>query len=151
MIGKVLLVEDNATQQTLMKVLAKRFGLDMRTVWSAPQALEALNQENFDLILMDWQLPGMDGLQCTSLIREIDRARGRRTPVVAVTAADAEGNREHCLQAGMDDFLSKPFTIEEFEQLIKRWLLAPNTVHHAFDAGGDFNANNERGTEAPRS
>ena len=145
MLGKVLLVEDNATQQTLMKVLAKRFGLDMRTVWSATQALEALSRENFDLVLMDCQLPGMDGLECTSLIREIDRCYRRRTPVVAVTAAEADGNREHCLRAGMDDFLSKPFTIDEFEQLIQRWLIAPNMVH------GEFSSNNERGTEAPRS
>lgn len=116
----ILVVEDNKTQQRLMKILAERVGVYAHVVSNGAEALAALSADTYGLVLMDWQMPGMDGLQCTEKIREMDATTGRHTPIIAVTAQD-EG-KERCLESGMDGFLAKPFSVEEFKALIERWI-----------------------------
>jgi CheY-like chemotaxis protein len=87
------------------------------------EALEAIDGASYDLIMMDCQMPKMDGYATTRAIREKEKAgEGRRIPVVALTAHAMEGDRERCLAAGMDDYLSKPYKPEVLEAILARWL-----------------------------
>lgn len=122
MTRKVLVVEDNQTQQRLMQVLAARFALEVHLVSTGFEAVEAVQNQNYDLVLMDWHLPKMDGLETTRQIRQLESSKGRHTVIVAVTAQESDGNRKSCMEAGMNDFLSKPFSLDEFESVLTRWL-----------------------------
>lgn len=91
------------------------------------EALEKLDQKRYDLILMDCQMPEMDGYEATAVIREKEsesRRQGedRHVPIVALTAHALDGDRDICLMAGMDDYLSKPFKIGELRSILSRWL-----------------------------
>jgi CheY-like chemotaxis protein len=88
---------------------------------SGEAALETLRQDPFDLILMDCQMPGMDGYQTAAEIRRREAGR-RRTPIVAMTANNVDGDRERCAAAGMDDYISKPFRMAALERTLRRWL-----------------------------
>lgn len=123
----ILVVDDHPTEQMLMRLLIDRLGLSAHVVETGEQALEALsNGGAYALVFMDWKLSGnMDGLQCTQRIREAESDNGRRVPIVAVTARAMTGDREKCLAAGMDDYLSKPFTAEQFKAMVVRWLSGP--------------------------
>jgi CheY-like chemotaxis protein len=83
--------------------------------------LEHFEKDNYDMILMDCQMPRMDGFEATRSIRRIESQRGNlaRVPIIAITAFAMEGDRERCIDAGMDDYLSKPFTIEQLSQTLK--------------------------------
>jgi CheY-like chemotaxis protein len=109
-IRRVLIAEDNPVNQKLLhRILAKR-GLEVVTVADGKAATEAVAQEPFDLILMDIQMPVMDGIQATRLIRERERETGsRRIPVIAVTANGMFQCREECAAVGMDGYVVKPF------------------------------------------
>jgi CheY-like chemotaxis protein len=74
---------------------------------------------------MDWKMPDMDGIKCTSIIREQERGTGAHVPIIAVTARALEGDSEKCLQAGMDDYLSKPFSSEDFRRILLKWTYDP--------------------------
>jgi PAS domain S-box-containing protein len=106
---RILLAEDNAVNQHLVKGVLERNGHSVRAVWNGAEALEAIERERFDLVLMDVQMPQLDGLEATRLLRQREAVRnGRRIPVVAMTAHALKGDRERCLAAGMDDYISKP-------------------------------------------
>jgi CheY-like chemotaxis protein len=119
----ILLVEDDATQQMVMRVLCEKFGFTAFIVSSATEALNAFQTcpTCYDAVLMDWKLPDVDGIECTRQIREIEAVTGRHTPIIAVTAYAMEGDRQKCLDAGMDDYLSKPFTANDFRAILLRW------------------------------
>ncbi len=86
-------------------------------------AMQAMNNDAFDAVLMDCQMPVMDGLTATAELRRREQnSGGARVPVIALTANTMEGDRERCLAAGMDDFLSKPFTQQQLAALLRRWL-----------------------------
>jgi two-component system sensor histidine kinase/response regulator len=94
-------------------------------VASGDAALAAFPDAGADLVLMDWQLPGIDGLETTRLIREWERVNHRdRTPVVAMTASALPGDRDRCLAAGMDDFIAKPVSIGTLGSMVKKWASA---------------------------
>jgi two-component system sensor histidine kinase/response regulator len=118
----ILLVEDNLTQQKLIQLICQRFGCDIVTCATCGEATEALDGTRFDLVLMDWHLPDGSGIACSQKVRERDWRWGTHTPIVAVTASAMPGDREKCLDAGMDDYLSKPFTIQEFKTMLDRWI-----------------------------
>lgn len=82
---------------------------------------------------MDWRMPVTDGLRCTLQIRELQEAQGHRVPIIAVTAHALAGDRERCLEAGMDDYLSKPFTLEQLQEKIQHWL-QPNKENREPDS-----------------
>jgi len=125
----ILVVEDHIIEQKLLYLLAKKYGYDVEIVSSSAEAVSKIEKGRlFSLILMDWKLPGTDdGLSCTQKIRELERDKGYHTPIVAITGRAMEGDKGKCLGAGMDDYMSKPFTAEEFRQMVNRWI--PDSGH----------------------
>jgi PAS domain S-box-containing protein len=110
---RVLVAEDNATNQMLVAALLKQKGHDVTIVGDGRQAVDRATSGAFDVILMDVQMPEMSGLEATSAIREHERTTGRHTPIVALTARAMAGDREQCLEAGMDAYVSKPLRPDE--------------------------------------
>jgi two-component system sensor histidine kinase/response regulator len=122
--GRVLVVEDNAVNQRLASVQLGKLGLLADVAGDGAEALAALAQRPYDAVLMDCQMPGMDGYQTTRELRrrELVRGDGRRLPVIAMTANALEGDRERCLAVGMDDYVAKPVRIEALAETLERWL-----------------------------
>lgn len=120
--GRVLLVEDNIVNQTVTKGMLQRLGLTVDTATDGQLALQLHANQAYDLILMDCQMPTMDGFETTRRIRQQEQTSGRHTPVVALTANAMEGDRERCLAAGMDDYLAKPISREALSLCMQRWL-----------------------------
>jgi two-component system sensor histidine kinase/response regulator len=117
---RVLLAEDNPVNQKLaVGILAKR-GHSVRVAQNGREAVEAVEEQPFDLVLMDVHMPEMGGFEATGLIRQRERANGRRLPIVAVTARAMTGDRERCLEAGMDDYLTKPMKVKDLLAIIDR-------------------------------
>jgi CheY-like chemotaxis protein len=117
----VLVVDDDRTHHKLMELLSKRLAFTAHITSSCTEAVEALNLFSFDVILMDYRMPEVDGFVCAKRIRAMTGQRGR-TPIIAVTGHVTPGMREMCLAAGMDDFLGKPFTLEELHEKLCYWL-----------------------------
>lgn len=118
----VLVAEDNIVNQEVAVLLLEELGFNAHVVSSGRMALDASNDPNCQLILMDCQMPDMDGFEATSLIRQREKQSGDHIPIVAMTAHAMEGDRELCLQAGMDDYVSKPVTINRLREVVQRWL-----------------------------
>lgn len=116
----ILLAEDNIVNQKVAVALVKRSGLSVEVVGDGVQALEALAQKPFALILMDVQMPNMDGLTASRKIRE--SFSDLKIPIVAMTAHAMKGDKENCLAAGMDDYITKPIVPEELYKTLWRWL-----------------------------
>jgi two-component system sensor histidine kinase/response regulator len=116
----ILLAEDNPMNQKLAVALLKKAGYSVEAVCNGKLAVEALKRKSYDLILMDVQMPEMDGFEATRCIREMKDQR-RNTPVVAMTAHAMKGDRERCLGAGMDDYISKPVEPKEMLEVIRKW------------------------------
>jgi two-component system sensor histidine kinase/response regulator len=120
---RILLVEDNPVNREVAVGMLESLGCRPRAVENGWLAIEAMNGAVYDAILMDCQMPVMDGLSATAEIRRREVAAGRaRVPIIALTANAMEGDRERCIAAGMDDFLSKPFAQAQLASLLKRWL-----------------------------
>jgi len=127
--ARVLLVEDNAVSRKLAVALLEKAGCRVVCAEDGQQAVEMVGREDFDLILMDLQMPNLDGLQATRRIRELLEERGaaaaapgKRLPIVAVTAHALDRERLACIEAGMDDYLAKPFGRRELQEVLQRWL-----------------------------
>ncbi len=123
---KILLVEDGLVNQRVATGLLTRHGHDVVVAVNGRAAVQAWERDRFDLVLMDLQMPVMDGIEATTLIRQQEREqRLHRTPILAMTAAAMKGDRERCLQAGMDGYLSKPIRAEELIQTIHALAITP--------------------------
>jgi CheY-like chemotaxis protein len=120
---RILVVEDNLVNQKIAARLLQKAGYPCEVAETGVQALAALEGGRFDLVLMDCQMPEMDGFEATRRLRERERDTGAHLPVVAMTANAMEGDRERCLAAGMDDYLSKPIQIRDLFNAIERQLL----------------------------
>ena len=121
--GRVLLAEDNLVNQEVACAMLQRIGVTTKIANNGLEALESLQQDSFDLILMDCQMPILDGFDATASIRQREAKLGLPAlPIVALTANAISGDREHCLAQGMSDYLSKPFSQEQLHQLLARWL-----------------------------
>src|SRR5262249_38652655 len=105
---RILVVEDSAANRKLTLAILEREGHTAVIAVNGRRAVELCARETFDLVLMDVQMPEMDGLEATAAIRASERATGRRVPIVAMTAHALHGDRETCLRAGMDDYIAKP-------------------------------------------
>ena len=117
---KVLLVEDNAVNRTVVQAMLHSLGCEVEVAVNGEQAVNMARAGTHSLILMDCRLPVMDGYQATRQIRQIP---GRQdVPIVALTANALQGDRDACLQAGMDDYLAKPFKHADLQQVLQRWL-----------------------------
>ncbi len=121
--GVVLVAEDNPANQKLAKFLLQGLGLDVDVVPNGQMVLDALAQKAYSLILMDCQMPKVDGYEASRRIRQREASNGgSRIPIVALTAHAMGGDRELCLSAGMDDYLSKPFNSKQLAAVLDRWL-----------------------------
>jgi CheY-like chemotaxis protein/HPt (histidine-containing phosphotransfer) domain-containing protein len=131
---RVLLAEDNPVNVEVAKAMLESLGLDAHCAKNGDEALRAVRAGDYDAVLMDCQMPVMDGFAATAAIRheESEAGRARVLPIIAITANALQGDREACLAAGMDDYLSKPFTQQELAAVIGRWVALPlaATVHH---------------------
>ncbi|HPP46534.1 MAG TPA: ATP-binding protein [Accumulibacter sp.] len=122
--GRVLVAEDNPVNQAVVSAMLESLGVTYELADNGRIAIERLRHASFDLLLMDCQMPEMDGFSATAAIRDRERASraSRRLPIMALTANAVAGDRERCLAAGMDDYLSKPFTREQLASALARWL-----------------------------
>jgi CheY-like chemotaxis protein len=119
--GRVLVAEDNLINQRVAAILLTKLGYTPDLAGDGKQALEKLEQQHYDLVLMDCQMPNMDGFEATAAIRALPNGRSR-TPIIAVTANALAGQREKCLEAGMDDYIPKPISREILENAIQKFL-----------------------------
>jgi len=117
---KILLAEDNLVNQRLALRLLQKRGHKVTLAQNGREALATLQNEAFDLALMDVEMPEMDGLTATAAIREREKASGKRLPIVAMTAHAMRGDEERCLAAGMDEYISKPVNADKLSQIIER-------------------------------
>jgi signal transduction histidine kinase/DNA-binding response OmpR family regulator len=120
--GRVLLAEDNRVNQQLASAMLRSLGLEVEVANDGREALALATSRSFDLVLMDCQMPNVDGFQATAILRRTELAAGGRTPIVALTANAMEGDRERCFAAGMDDYLAKPYSKKQLAQMLSRWL-----------------------------
>jgi CheY-like chemotaxis protein len=118
---RILVAEDNPVNQQLARAMLLRLGFQTDVAGNGQEAVESVMTVPYDLVLMDCQMPVMDGFEATKMIRERE-GTSRHTHIVAVTANAMEGDRERCIAAGMDDYLAKPFRAGDLRRVLGRWL-----------------------------
>jgi two-component system sensor histidine kinase/response regulator len=119
---RILVAEDNAVNQKLVQRLLEKRGFCVHIVGNGREAVETSQKEEFDLILMDVQMPEMDGFEATAELRKREKLTGARTPIIALTAHAMKGDRERCLEVGMDGYLSKPIRSKELDELLENYV-----------------------------
>ena len=119
---RVLLAEDNLVNQKLATMLLQQLGLTVDVVDSGQRAVQAAQDTLYSVIMMDCQMPGMDGFEATKAIRKLEALRGTYTPIIAVTALAMVGDRERCIAVGMDDYISKPIDRQMLKIKLNHWL-----------------------------
>ncbi len=124
--ARVLLADDNEMNLKIAMAILEQMGCKITVANTGVDALKAYQSGEYDIVLMDVQMPEMDGLTATKKMREIEMLDGKHTPVVAITAHAFDEYKQQCLEAGMDDFISKPFKKKTFEDLIQRWVAEPD-------------------------
>jgi CheY-like chemotaxis protein len=130
--GNILLVEDNLINQQVALGILQIQGYSVTVVNNGREALDTYAQGGFDLILMDCHMPEMDGFEATREIRERERSSiGTRVPIIALTANAMAQDREECLNVGMDDHLSKPFSMQTLQDMLDRWMPQPSKQSEA--------------------
>jgi signal transduction histidine kinase/CheY-like chemotaxis protein/HPt (histidine-containing phosphotransfer) domain-containing protein len=122
--GHVLLVEDNPVNRQVAQRLLMLMGLSYGGAFNGKEALEQLEKDSYDVVLMDCQMPIMDGYTAVRILRQNEETSGKHLPVIAMTANAMAGDREKCLRAGMDDYMSKPLNRALMEQTLRKWLPA---------------------------
>jgi CheY-like chemotaxis protein len=125
--ARILLAEDNPASQQLILLILKKLGFAAYGVANGSEALNALEREPFDLVLMDMHMPEMDGLEATRVIRKQEKEGNHhgslsRIPVIALTAYSVPDDKERCLEAGVDDYLTKPVSPSTLAETLKKWL-----------------------------
>jgi CheY-like chemotaxis protein len=118
--SRVLVVEDNDVNQEVAATILRKLGCSVEVAGDGRQAVEMAGDSPYDLIFMDCQMPGMDGFEATAEIRRRETECGRRAKIVAMTAHTTEEDRNRCLGAGMDDYIGKPATYEDFRAVLQR-------------------------------
>jgi CheY-like chemotaxis protein len=121
--AEILLVEDNEINRYAVQEFLEKSGLVVTAVTHGGEALQILQKQRFDAVLMDMQMPEMDGAQATSLIRRLPN--GADTPIIAMTGAASESDRAFCIEAGMNDHIGKPINAVELLQKLLQWLKKP--------------------------
>lgn len=119
---QVLVAEDNVVNQIVARRLLEKQGFRVEVVCNGKEALQALQRRRYDLVLMDVQMPEMDGVEATRAFRQTEQSSGARVPIVALTADQAPENRQRCLEAGMDGYILKPIDMKALHYLIEQLL-----------------------------
>jgi len=122
---RILVAEDNRLNQEVCAAMLKALGYRCTIASNGREAVDAIEREPYDLVLMDFQMPEMGGLEAARIIRAREAGTGRRITIVALTAHAMGGYREQCIENGMDDYLPKPFTLEEMREMLQRWVPGP--------------------------
>ena len=117
----VLVVEDSPVNRLVAVHMLERCGFRAHVVNDGREALQALSTQRYDAVLMDCQMPDIDGYEATRELRRRE-SDGRRTPVIAMTAHAMTGDRERCVEAGMDDFIAKPVRSQTLDEVLHRWI-----------------------------
>ena len=120
----ILVAEDNEMNQQVVRAMLKRLNYELVIAPDGAKAFEAFQEREFSLVLMDCQMPHVDGFQATEMIRKFEGA-SQHTPIVAMTANAMKGDRDRCLKIGMDDYLSKPVRLPDLERILKKWIVTP--------------------------
>ena len=140
---RVLLAEDNAVNQLVALRLLEKHGHVVTVAANGRKALEALEKETYDIVLMDIQMPEMDGWEATRAIRETEKASGEHIPIVAMTAHAMKGDKERCFAAGMDYYLTKPIRTKDLLATLEKIMNLKESTDHAADS-----PSKEPGTDA---
>lgn len=132
---RILLAEDNAVNQAVAVRLLEKRGHSVTVSGNGEEALAALEKQSFDLVFMDIQMPEMDGFEATAAIREKEKVSGHHLPVIAMTAHAMSGDRERCLGAGMDDYITKPIRPQELSDLLTHYsaIASPETLANSLE------------------
>ena len=117
----VLLIGDSPDYPRIFELLASKLQIRFKVVRGCAEGLRALDEARFDIVVMDWQMPEIDGRICTGKIREMEKTSGKRTPVIGITG-HVKATLDNCLSAGMDDYLAMPFTYDQLHQKLTFWL-----------------------------
>jgi CheY-like chemotaxis protein len=121
--ARILLAEDNVINQKVAQSLLNKLGYDVDLAADGQEAVRALELINYDLVLMDCLMPEMDGFEATSVIRDQNsKIINHDVPIIAMTANAMQGDREKCIQAGMNDYLAKPVKKDELAEILGKWL-----------------------------
>jgi signal transduction histidine kinase/CheY-like chemotaxis protein/HPt (histidine-containing phosphotransfer) domain-containing protein len=125
--GHVLLVEDNELNLVVARGMLETLGLTVSVAMDGREAVQAVSRHRYDLVLMDCQMPELDGFAATRRIRELESAAGAsaRATIIALTANAVTGDRERCIASGMDDYIAKPFRMADLHAVLRRWLEQP--------------------------
>jgi PAS domain S-box-containing protein len=143
---RILVAEDNAVNQLVARGLISRMGHEVTIVQNGLEAIEALSTATYDLILMDVQMPVMDGYTATTEIRRIEAKQGRRTPIIALTAYALTDERENCFNSGMDDYLSKPISPVALQEMLDRFVRQSGNSIECIDKISNLVDTSERST-----
>ena len=122
---RILIAEDNVVNQKLLAELLRREGHETEVVGNGHEAVAAVERTAFDLVFMDVQMPEMDGFAATGEIRRREARTRRRLPIIAVTANAMKGDQQHCIEAGMDDYISKPVNLQDLRAMLEKRALTP--------------------------
>jgi CheY-like chemotaxis protein len=122
MLGRVLAAEDNTVNKMVIANMLTKLGYEVAVVDDGAQAVEAVAAVPYDAVLMDCRMPVLDGFEAARAIRVAESGTGRRVPIIALTASAMDADREQCLEAGMDAFLTKPIKQRELAEMLERWV-----------------------------
>ena len=120
--GRVLVAEDNEINQRVARAMLKSLGIEMTIAVNGKEAVDRVRESHFDLVLMDCQMPVMDGFEATAAIRALPDGKGQAIPIIALTANALQGDEAACLAAGMNDFVSKPVALARLKAVMNKWL-----------------------------
>jgi len=133
--ARILLAEDNIVNQKVAMHLLSKLGHQVKLVENGLLAVMAMKQDEYDVVLMDVQMPEMSGFEATSNIRDMEKKNGKHTPIIAMTAHALHGDREKCIDAGMDDYISKPIHLKQLQLTLDKHIMSISAAPSSFSPG----------------